>query len=154
MATPPHPASLSLRVSRTFAAPRHAVFRAWTDPAAIRQWFIEPTGGRWTEEPRVDARPGGEYRLAGESGGKRWCIHGVYREVKPPERLVFTWLWEDHPNPGDSGDTVVTVEFLERGGRTEVVLTHHGFADEAARKDHATGWGECYDAIERFLGRL
>ena len=65
MATQEHPASLSLRVSRTFAAPRDEVFRAWTDPAAIRKWFIEPTGRRWTEEPRVDARPGGEYDATG-----------------------------------------------------------------------------------------
>ncbi len=144
--------AVALQVTRTFSAPRDRVFRAWTEAAAIRNWFIEPTGGEWTEEPRVDARPGGNYRLAGRSGGKSWCIHGVYREVEPPKRLVFTWLWEDYPNPGESGDTLVTVEFRARGPETEVVLTHEGFANESARRDHTTGWQECFDAIAKLLG--
>ena len=142
---------LSLRVARTFAAPRDKVFRAWTDPQAARQWFIEASEGHWTQEPELEARVGGHYRFTGESGGKAWSIHGTFREVKAPEKLVFTWLWEDHPNPGDSGDTVVTLEFLDRGGHTELVLTHERFPSEAARNDHATGWAGCFDGIERLL---
>jgi uncharacterized protein YndB with AHSA1/START domain len=144
-------APLSVRTTRSFAAPREKVFRAWTDPAAIKRWFIEPSEGRWTEEPVVDARPGGAYRFTGESGGKPWCVHGTYRDVTPPERLVFTWLWEDYPNPGESGDTLVTVELHDRGGRTELVLTHERFTTEAAREDHAKGWEGCFDAIGRLL---
>lgn len=71
--------------------------------------------------------------------------------MKAPERLVFTWLWEDHPNLGDSGDTLVTVELFDRGGRTELILTHEGFVSEAAREDHATGWEGCFHAIQRLL---
>lgn len=142
---------LALRVARTFAAPRARVFRAWTDAQAIKQWFIEPSDGRWTREPELDARPGGRYRFTGESGGKAWNVHGTYREVDPPAKLVFTWEWEDYPAPGDSGNTLVTVEFLDRDGRTEVVLTHEGFSTEAARQDHATGWDGCFDAIARLL---
>lgn len=144
-------APISLRVTRTFAAPRDKVFRAWTDPQAIRQWFIEPSEGSWTKEPELDARPGGHYRFTGESGGKPWSIHGTYREVKTPEKLVFTWQWEDHFATGDSGDTVVTVEFFDRSGHTEVVLTHERFPSEAARDEHAKGWEGCLDAIQRLL---
>ena len=144
-------APLSLRATHTFAASRERVFRAWTEPEAVKKWFIEPTEGHWTQEPELDARVGGHYRFTGESGGKPWSIHGTFREVQAPERLVFTWLWEDHPNPGDSGDTVVTVEFFARGAHTEVVLTHERFTSEAARDDHETGWAGCFDAIERFL---
>ncbi len=114
MAQPDFPPALSLRASRTFAARRETVFRAWTTAEAIRRWFIEPSDGRWTEEPLLDPRPGGQYRFAGESAGKPWCVHGTYREVRPPERLVFTWEWDDHPNPGDSGRTLVTVDFVDR----------------------------------------
>ena len=151
MATPETRTALSVRITRSFAAPREKVFRAWTDPVAIKRWFIEPSEGSWTEEPVVDARPGGNYRLTGESGGKPWCIHGTYKDVTPPERLVFTWLWEDYPNVGDSGDTLVTVEFHDRGGRTELVLTHERFTTEAARKDHAQGWEGCLDGIGSVL---
>ena len=142
---------LAVRVARTFAAPRETVFKAWIDPEAIKVWFIQPTEGEWTAEPEIEARPGGRYRLTGTSSGKPWSIHGTYREVTPPERLVFTWEWDDYPNPGDSGDTVVVVEFFERGGETEIVLTHERFSNEAARDDHAKGWEECFDAIQRLL---
>ncbi|HEY6552556.1 MAG TPA: SRPBCC domain-containing protein [Vicinamibacteria bacterium] len=145
------PPALSLRATRTFAAPRERVFRAWTTPEAIARWFIEPTDGHWTEAPQLDPRPGGQYRFAGESGGKPWCIHGTYREVLEPTRLVFTWEWEDHPNPGDSGQTLVTIDFHDRGGQTEVVLAQQGFSHEASRQDHVTGWAECFDAIDRLV---
>jgi len=147
----PETGPLSLRAARTFRAPRERVFRAWVDPEALKRWFIEPTEGRWAAEPQLDPRPGGQYRLAGESGGKAWCVHGTYREVKPPERLVFTWEWEDHPNPGDSGQTLVTVEFHDRGAHTELVLLQEGFPHEASREDHRTGWAGCFDAMERLL---
>jgi len=143
--------TFSLSTRRRFTAPRETVFKAWTEVAAVKQWFIEASEGRWTEEPQLDPRPGGQYRFAGISGAKAWCIHGTYREVKPPERLVFTWLWEDYPNPGDSGDTLVTVEFFERDGGTEIVLKHELLPNQAARADHAGGWEGCLDAIGRLL---
>jgi uncharacterized protein YndB with AHSA1/START domain len=142
---------LSVRSARTIAAPREKVFRAWTEPAAIRRWFVEESEGRFTEEPQLDVRPGGAYRFTGESGGKPWSIHGTYKEVRPPERLVFTWLWEGHPEPDGSGDTLVTVEFHDRGGSTEVVVIHENFTSEAAREDHARGWEGCLAAMARFM---
>lgn len=146
-------APIALRVARSFAAPRERVFRALIDPEAVKKWFIEPSEGRWTQEPELDAKPGGHYRLTGESKGKPWSIHGTYREVRAPERLVFTWEWEDYPEPGDSGDTVVTVELFDREGATELVLTHERFTSQAARDDHAQGWAGCFDAIERLVSQ-
>jgi len=149
MAEPNRP--LSLRATRTFATPREKVFRAWTTPEAVKRWFIEPGDGRWTEEPQLDPRPGGRYRFAGESGGKPWCVQGTYREVRPPELLVFTWEWDDHPNPGDTGRTLVTVDFVDRHGTTELILTQEGFPHEVSREDHSTGWAGCFDSMERLL---
>lgn len=151
MATPDFRTPPALRVARTFAAPREKVFRAWTDPQAVKHWFLGESEGHWTQEPDLDARTGGGYRFTGTSEGKPWCIHGTYLEVKAPERLVFTWEWEDYPAPGDSGDTLVTVKLFERGGQTEVVLTHEKFATEAARQDHATGWVGCLDAMAKVV---
>jgi len=151
MAQTDFPPALSLRASRTFAAPRPRVFRAWTTAEAVRRWFIEPTEGRWTEDPYLDPRPGGQYRFTGESGGKPWCVHGTYQEVQPPERLVFTWEWDDHPNPGDSGRTLVTVEFVERDGKTDLILTQEGFPHETSRQEHAAGWAGCFDSMESVL---
>jgi uncharacterized protein YndB with AHSA1/START domain len=145
-------APLALEARRRYPAPPERVFAAFTNPEAVKRWFVDPAEGRFTEEPVLDARPGGRYRFEGENGGKKWCVHGEYKEVDPPRRLVFTWLWEDYPNPGDSGDTLVSVDFLDRGGETEVVLRHERFANEPARQDHAKGWEECLAAIGRVLG--
>jgi uncharacterized protein YndB with AHSA1/START domain len=76
---------------------------------------------------------------------------GVYREIQRPLRLVFTWEWEDPTQR--VGDTVVTVEFKDAGGdRTEVVVTHARFADEARMGRHQQGWIELLNLLERFVG--
>jgi uncharacterized protein YndB with AHSA1/START domain len=135
-----------LRIARTFEAPRERVFRAFTDKEAVKIWFVTPTI-QWLEEPLIEARTGGSYRWTVGDGTKTWCIHGQYVEVKPPERLVFTWLWENDPVHGESADTLVTVDFFDRGGRTEVVLTHEGLPSEVSRKEHDEGWAECLEKI-------
>jgi uncharacterized protein YndB with AHSA1/START domain len=106
----------------------------------VKVWFAAPSHLFWLQEPELDLRPGGRYRFTVGDGTKVWSIHGSYLEgVEPPARLVFTWLWENDPTRGDSGDTVVTVEFFDRGGRTEVVLTHDGFASELVQGEHDHG---------------
>lgn len=98
----------------------------------------------------VDLRVGGRYRLGmrAPDGAAVYVCTGVYREVTPPSRLVYTWAWEGQDGP----ETLVTVEFLDRGGATEVVLTHEGFADAGSRDQHATGWNGCLGSLARTLG--
>jgi uncharacterized protein YndB with AHSA1/START domain len=130
-----------LRVSRHFDAPRDRVFDAWTNPEVLRQWWA--AGPDWsTPTADVDVRPGGRYRLSmRQPDGVVHTAVGEYREVKPPERLVYTWTWEGGtPEMEGSQDTLVVVEFIEEGDGTEVVLTHTGFADEAIRDEHVKGW--------------
>lgn len=149
MATPETRAGRSVRITRTFAASRARVFRAFSEKEGVKVWFAAPSHLAWLDEPTLDLRPGGQYRFTVGDGSKVWSIHGSYLEVDPPSRLVFTWLWENDPTRGDSGETVVTVELFERGGSTEVVLTHEGFASELVQGEHDQGWRECLDAIER-----
>jgi uncharacterized protein YndB with AHSA1/START domain len=75
----------------------------------------------------------------------------VYREVKPPARLVYTWVWENHPVMG-SGEALVTVDLIEANGWTEVRLRHEGFEKLAVRDRHAQGWPGCFDKLEKYLG--
>ena len=138
--------SRSVRVTRQFAAPRDKVFRAFTQAEAIKVWFAPPPLS-WSEPPVIDARAGGRYSFRVEEGPIRWHIHGEYKEVVPPEKLVFTWLWEDDPLHHESGDTLVTILFLDRGGRTEVILTQEKLPSEVARTDHEGGWKECLESI-------
>jgi uncharacterized protein YndB with AHSA1/START domain len=73
-------------------------------------------------------------------------VVGRYLEVNPPERLVFTWQWET----GEAHDeTVVTLEFIDRAGKTELVLTHERFPTDSARAHHDQGWVGCLDRLVR-----
>ena len=97
----------------------------------------------------MHVRPGGSFRIGmrGPDGETVYAI-GEYREVTPPERLVFTWVWE---GDDDFPETVVTVEFHERGGSTEITLVHDGLLDEESRARHEQGWVDILEKLEPAL---
>lgn len=136
------PRTATLRLRRTFPAPPERVFRAWTDPEALKRW--SGPGAFTTPLAEVDLRVGGAFRIHMRApDGTEHRVRGVYREVAPPARLVYTWQWETEVAP----ETLVTVEFHDRGGATEVVLTHERFPDEKTRTDHEQGWSACFEKL-------
>ena len=134
--------TFDLTVSRTIRAPRQKVFEAFVKPELLQQWF-GPRGFKVTDaslEPRV----GGRYRVTMRPRtGEAYTVGGEYREIKAPERLVFTWKWEGE-EMGAMGETLVTVTLVERraehGVETEVSLLHSGFPAPEARDAHNGGW--------------
>lgn len=140
----------SVRVSRTIAAKADTLFSAWTDPSKVAQWWRQEGAGWKFAGASIDLRVGGAYRLGmTDPDGKTHVAVGVYREILPPMRLVFTWDWEDPANR--VGDTLVTVEFKDAGrDRTEVVLLHERFADVARMGRHEQGWTELLELLAQF----
>jgi uncharacterized protein YndB with AHSA1/START domain len=140
---------LELTVTRVFDAPRETVFRAWTDPKQAALWWGPQ--GFTTISCEMDVRPGGAYRACMRSPeGTRHCRRGVYREVVTPERLVFTFAWEDaNGNPGH--EMVVTVTFAEIGGKTELSLHQAAFETAGARDAHHAGWSSCMERFAEYL---
>jgi uncharacterized protein YndB with AHSA1/START domain len=137
------PTRLSLR--RTFAAPRERVFAAWTTPEIARQ-FMGP-GDVEASEIRMDPRTGGSYSITMvKPDGERLVASGVYREVRAPERIVCTWSWEED-DPALERETLLTLDFIERGEQTELVLTHENFRDAQQRDNHNEGWTEILDQL-------
>lgn len=135
---------IKLFLQRAIPAPVDRVFSAWTDPKSIKGWFAPPD----TETPlaEVDLRVGGRYRIGFKEKGVDVLrvVSGVYREIRPPNHLVFTWCWEDDP---DNHETVVTVDLREQGGHTELRLTHIHFLSEQVRNHHNAGWLGCLDGL-------
>ena len=150
MTKPAASPALALHVRRSFAASRERVFRAWTEPAELKQWFGADEGFI-IPIAEVDLRVGGRYRLGMQPPGSDQVliVGGVYREVQAPAKLVFTWRWE--AAAAAEPDTIVTIEFHERGNATEVILTHELFVDTAQRGSHAHGWEGCFDRLSRLL---
>jgi uncharacterized protein YndB with AHSA1/START domain len=143
---------ISLRLERTFAAPREKVFGLWTDPQAVAKWFLPPDQAHWTEPPTFDARPGGRFSLRLISKGEFYDLHGTFREVHSPEKLVLSWQWDkDSPLAGSPGDTEVSIEFLPRGARTGVVLTQFGLRNEESRGQYERGWNRCFREMDKLL---
>ena len=130
----------SLSITRTFAAPRERVFQAWTDPEELKKWW--GPGDYTTPSAEVDLKVGGSYRFAMKPpDGEVFYLTGEYREVTAPEKLVYTWRWEGSEDQPE--ETLVTVEFRDRGEITEVVVTHEKFRDEEQCHLHEMGWNAC-----------
>jgi uncharacterized protein YndB with AHSA1/START domain len=135
----------ALVLRRTYKAPRERVYEAWTNPELFRAWMCPPE--HVVEEASVDARPGGRYRIVFRSdGGEKLAVGGVFSEARKPERLVCTWRWEED-DPADEHDTHLTIELIERGGETELVLTQEHFRNDESRTGHEHGWSPSLDKL-------
>jgi uncharacterized protein YndB with AHSA1/START domain len=140
------PAVTTLQVRRTLPVVPEEAFRAWTEPSLVRQWF-RPRGGS-SPSAEMDVRVGGHYRWAMKLLGHRYYAHGEYIEVDPPKRLVFTFGWERALVR--LTDSLVTVEFADRGDHTEVIITHERLPTRGQRALHAAGWRNCLVNLDRF----
>lgn len=130
------PSEREVRFTRSFKAPRHLVFEAFTRPALLAQWMIGPDG--WTMSVcEVDLRPGGAFRYVWtKPGGKEMGMGGTFVEITPPSRIVHVEVFDED---WTGGETRVTTEFVERDGATDMVLTVQ-YASMPAR-DGALGSG-------------
>ena len=152
--------NIKLQLTRVFDAPREMVFKAWTDQSQFAQWFgAAACDGASLRSVKVDARVGGKYRLqVRRPDGEYFTSVGVYREVKPPERLVFTWQFEKDGSGGEFGEVeepemLVTVELKAHGKQTELILTHEKFASVESRDRHNDGWTRCLNSLGKFVAK-
>lgn len=137
---------LELEIARVLDASRDLVFKAWTERERVVRW-LGPEGFEATLF-ESEARPGGAWRSRMRSpDGKEYAEHGVVREISPPERFVFTQVWDDDPEH----ETVVTVELSEQGGRTQMTFHQGVFETVDARDRHREGWSQSFDRLEDYL---
>jgi uncharacterized protein YndB with AHSA1/START domain/predicted enzyme related to lactoylglutathione lyase len=137
---------VTLQIKRLIKSSRERVFAAWTTANQIQHWFGPATCRVLDAE--IDLRVGGAYRfrILNDPNGEL-IVSGIYREIVAPEKLVFTWRWLDDAD-WDNLKSVVTVEFVEVKGGTEVRLTHEGFPDDESAGNHEKGWSGCLDKLQ------
>jgi len=150
-----------VHITRTFNAPRELVFKAWTEPGQLEQWFA-PSGCE-IRYVSIDLRQGGAYHscLTTPTGYECWC-RGDYLEVTPPQRIVMTMAVADEAGnmvqPVDAGmdpdwpaETIVTIDFAEDGGKTTITL-HQTVSEELAKKTGAyPSWLSMFDRLESLV---
>jgi uncharacterized protein YndB with AHSA1/START domain len=137
-----------LIVRRLIPGPRDRVFAAWLDPTSLAEWMCPGPVGRAAAD--VDARVGGTFRIVMHHSGGSAEHSGEYLEIDRPSRLSFTWV----SGATKHLPTIVTVEFLERDGGTELVLTHRRLPPEQI-DDHRKGWTDIVQKLDDAIsGRL
>ena len=136
----------TLRVRKIVPAAKERVFRAWTDPAQLKRWWSIGEGWK-TSFAEVDLKVGGKFSLENQPpGGDNVMITGEFLSVEPPDRLVYTWRFPGaRPEEG-----IITVEFKELGGRTEVVVTHER-SSRAMSPGAIAGWKAALESLASFL---
>ena len=130
-----------LVVRRTIAARRERVFAAWLDPVALAR-FMGP-GEVVRTAVELDARVGGRFRITMHKPSGAVEHRGEYLAIEPPARLSFTWISVNT----DLQPSEVTVEFLEKGAATEVVLTHRRLPPRMVGP-HREGWTDILTKLE------
>lgn len=149
------PTDREIVLRRTFAAPRHLVFSAFTRPELLRRWY--GAQGWRLVDCEVDLRVGGGYRFGSRGpGGETMTQRGVYRVVDPPATLVYTERFDDQSYPGE---TLITHAFLETpDGRTTVTTTVRypsaRARDIASRYPMRRGVAEGYQRLDALLAGL
>jgi uncharacterized protein YndB with AHSA1/START domain len=150
-----------LTITRVLDAPRDLVFRVWTRPEHLVRWW--GPSGFTLPQCKMDLRPGGAFHYIMRSG-EEGCsgshppntehrLRGVFREIKPPERLVFTWAWEDE-NGQLGHETLVTVTMTEQGSKTKLTLHQAVFESVTARDAHNSGWSESMLRLAAYVESL
>lgn len=138
----------SLVLTRFYPVEPEKVWRAWTDPQALKRWW-GPGGEEPVAVADLDLRAGGRFRIVfGGAQGADHEVQGVYKEVLPNRRLVFTWTW---PRTTPERESVVTIEFRKVPRGTELLFRHDQLFDETVRDGHRRGWTETFIKLEQYL---
>src|ERR1700733_5140803 len=136
----------SLTLKRHLKAPPAKVFAAWTDPEKVKHWM--GPGEIKVLHVETDPRTGGRFNWGMRApNGEEHAVSGVYREVVPNEKLVFTWAWKSTPER----ESLVTVLIKPDGDGSLLTLTHEQFFDEDVRDRHQQGWAGALDKMEKLL---
>jgi uncharacterized protein YndB with AHSA1/START domain len=145
-------AERELTITRRFEAPRELVFKAWSERDRVLKW-LGPTDFKATEF-EMERRVGGAWRARMVSPDGNWYgMRGMVREIVEPERLVFTFAWdEDEVHYGR--EMLITITFEERDGGTEMTFHQAEFEDKEDRDGHNEGWSQSFDRLEAYLASL
>jgi uncharacterized protein YndB with AHSA1/START domain len=140
---------LEIRLQRVLDTTPDVAFEHWVDAAQRRRWYAPEDG--WIVEAETDLRVGGTWRvLFGPAPDEMYLEHGVFEEVDPPHRVVYSTLYE-FPDGRPPFETHVTVTFEGREGGTLLTVLDTGYPSDEQRASHESGWGGFLDAFERTL---
>jgi uncharacterized protein YndB with AHSA1/START domain len=147
MAQSPVDQQAELRITRRYPIAPEKVWRAWTDPQALSQWF-GPGPSPSVTLAEFDVRPGGRYRIRFDGlDGEKHEVGGAYEVVELNHRLVFSWAW--HTTPDRVSRVSIVLRPVEGG--TELDFRHDRFFDQVARDNHSRGWNAAFEKLDALM---
>jgi uncharacterized protein YndB with AHSA1/START domain len=141
-----------LHITRTFDVPASMLFSLWSKPEHMKRW-MGPT--KFTcPEATIDFRVGGAYRamIASPEHGENW-FGGTYREIVANKRPVFTFTW-DNDGPSAGVETLVTITFEERGGKTVQTFHQRLFRNVERGDSHVGGWTSSFEKLAAYAAQI
>jgi len=136
----------SLTLERRINAPPEKIYAAWTEPENLIRWFGPVMVKQETVRADIDARVGGRFRVSfDDDRGEHHEVVGIYRDMVPHSRLVFSWAWHSTPER----ESQVTVLLKPDRAGTLLTLHHEQLFDAAARDAHEHGWIGTLDKLQR-----
>ena len=149
------PSDREIVLTRLFDAPRRLVFDAMTKPEHVRRWWGKLDDEHSVPVCEIDLRPGGAWRFVGRGPkGDFPSFYGVYREIAPPDRLVYTEFFEPFPDV----ESVITTVFTEEGGKTRMTVTCSYPSTEVRDMVLSTGMSKgaalSYDRLEEVVSEM
>ncbi len=142
----------TLKISRQFNAPRQRVFAAWAEVGQLQQWW--GCHNTISVKSDMDFRAGGSYRHTMQTrNAGEMVISGTYKEIIEPEKIVFTMVFEANGEFPGFEKTLVTVEFIDNDGATELRLTQEGEPMKQIQEgaDVQSGWNASFDKLAKNL---
>lgn len=143
-----HTAELVLETTRVFDAPRALLFRIWAEPEhRVRWWGPE---GFALSHCEVDFHEGGAWSVAMRNveGHEHW-VRGTFTEIREPSRICFTYI-----NDYDPFETLVTIDFIDLGARTEMRFRQAPFPSVEERDGHSWGWNSSMELLADYVRRV
>jgi uncharacterized protein YndB with AHSA1/START domain len=146
------PSDREVAMTRVFDAPRHLVFEAWTKPDLVKRWLFGPDDWRLAV-CEMDLQVGGAARFLWRDGaGKEMGMSGVFREIAPPDRLVFTEIWDEDWTGGEALNTMIFTEHAGKTTLTQTVLySSRAARDGALQTGMEHGAAVSYDRLAELL---
>ncbi|MBX2859658.1 MAG: SRPBCC domain-containing protein [Vampirovibrio sp.] len=154
MTTAPKTDVITLKITRTFEAPKALIWKAFTEQEYLGKWHCPQEMSMTFAE--VDLRVGGAWCTGMIADGmEEHVMKGVYREITPMDKLVYTHMWEsgDHEHCLLNHETVITVLLADEGTGTRMTFTQEGMASEESRDSHNGGWTSAFDNLAGCLNK-
>jgi uncharacterized protein YndB with AHSA1/START domain len=148
------PSDREIQMTRLFDAPRELVFETLTRPEHVRRWWGILDENHSCPVCEIDLRPGGAWRFVGRGPQGEVAFYGVYREIQPPERIVYTEIFEAYPDT----ESLVTNVLTDENGKTRltVIASYPSLEvrDMVLKSGMEHGAAIGYDLIEKVAGEL